>query len=102
MKTASIVTSTLATIALGTFATSAHAGTKTVTDPNGGTTTITTPSDGNSSEGSSSSAGSSDDGGGSLRELVHQALRDTGHLPLWGGAGTPGVGLPVPTEFGGE
>ena len=56
-----MITSTLATIALGTFAASAHAGTTTVTDPNGGTTTITTPSDGNSNnvgtvEGDSSAA----------------------------------------------
>ncbi len=43
-----------------------------------------------------------DDGGGALRELVHQALRDTGHLPLRGGARTPGMGGPVPAEFGGE
>ena len=43
-----------------------------------------------------------DDGGGALRELIHQTLRDPGHFPLRGGAGTPGVGLPVPAEFAGQ
>ena len=74
MKTA-FITSTLATIALGTFATSAHAGTTTVTDPNGGTTTITTPSDGNSN-----SSGSSEEGGSAAKWGISTAFPTGGDI----------------------